>query len=735
MNSDILLEIALATIKRRWRLLLLLCVVTFPIAVFIMRSMDFRYTAQIRLFALPQSSQSLLDSQASLLGGSTERTALLSGQDALVHSTRIFEAVQEVDPELRKKAMLAVGNTEMLKMLLGQFQEFMFGKEYVQTRQKWKDLEFSSFKKKISVDVDLDALSISLKYKHKNPQVALLAVKKASDALQIVNTEISRNQAAKKVEFLARKIADSRAENDRISDQITAFIRKNKVSSDPRMVEPRYKGFTAANDLVTTARLEIEQRQVALDEARKVSARLQSEIKQGLVTDREGHLKSLTDDLRQYEQGLAKLSNVDSKIRDAVKKQINNVRSKIAKEFSGSSSKMDVTSLQTLLATNEASILEQESALRGAEKQLEFGGVQFKKYERQLSDLPELSASLAKMTLVQTQQRKVLELLTQRFLEAQIESDTKLEQFYVTEEPMLNDTDKLGKFPILLSMIVGILLVMIGGIVFLDLRRGVILSKLQLARFQTPHFLGTIAYEPGLRKRKAHTVVNEIGIGFRIFHGLKKYTSDSHELRKNKVIAVTSKGAGVGKTVTALGIATANQVSGGKTLVIDADYLARNRALRNQVGETVNVIRNRHELLQNAGAVTNIASGQKKQKLTLWSLADEFHNEDDVGQFLIQDFGPLLERLRDLYDCIVIDCAPCFISSMLLIYEKADINILCFAEGKSTLSDVTQVTEVVGSSGKGEAKILSVLTMTRLKANSIAPRGTDGFYYRTTKAA
>ena len=738
MNSDTLLEIIFATVRRRWKLLVLLCAIAYPISIFALRSIEFPYTAQIRLFALPQSSQNLLDGPSAMLfgGGSTDRTALLSGQDALVHSTRIFDAVRTIDLELQKKvAPNTQQQTQTIGLLILKFQEYIFGKEYVETRQRWRDREFNSFKQRISVDVDLDSISISLKYKHRNPQMALVAVKKAADELQVVNTEISKKQATKKVQFLAAKIAESRKENDAISDQITAFVRKNKVSNDPRTVEPTYRGLSDASEMVTTAKLEIAQREQALEEARKVSARLQMEIKQGLMNDREGHLKSLTDDLRQYEQGMSKLPiRSQSPIRSAVKKQISAVRAKIAQEFSGGNSKMDVASLQTLLTTNEASILEQESVLRSAKKQLEFGGEQFKKFERKLSDLPELSANLAKLTLVQTQQRKLLELLTQRFLEAQIESDTKLAQFYVTEEPMLSDTDKLGKLPILISLLFCSTAVLIAIVVFLDIRRGIILTKTQLTHFQIPHFIGSVAYERGLKRRKVHSVIMEIGIGFRVFHALKKYLADSNDHKHHcKIIAVTSKSARVGKTVTSLGIATAMQQSGSKTIIIDADYLAKERALRNQGSDGLNLVRSRKELL--ATQIARNTINQKRQKLTLWSLVDEFHTEEAITQFLLEEFSASLAKLQEVYDCIVIDCAPCFVSSMLLIYEKADINILCFAEGVSTLGDVAHATEVVEPSCKEGAKILSVLTMTHLKSNAVTPKGSDGFYYRNVKAA
>lgn len=738
MTSDTLLEIAFATIKRRWRLLVALCLASYPFTIVALRAIDFPYTAQIRLFALPQASQSPFDgpSTALLLGGGSgsDRNVTLSGQDALVHSTRIFDAVRKIDPDLQRTPAAKETPRKSLGPIIGKLQEIIFGKEYVQTRQRWKDREFGNFKQRISVEVDQDSVSISLKYKHQNPKLALASVKIAADELQAVNMEISKNQAAKKVDFLASKIADARVANDRIGEEITAFIRKNKISNDPRTIEPRYRGLSEASELVNGARLEIVQRETALNEAKKVSTFLQTEIKRGLMNDREGRLKNLTMELRRYEQGMATLPMTgQNATRAAVKRQIGSVRAKISEEFNSNGTKLDVSNLQSLLATNEASILEQEAALRAAQKQLEFGGAQFKKFERQLSDLPELSADLAKLTLVQTQQRKILEHLMQRFLEAQIEADTKLDQFYITEEPTLIDGDKYGKLPLLLALIALITIALVAVLVLIDLQRGVILTKHQLTKFKIPQYIGSIAFEATLRRRKAYAVVNESGIGFRIFHALKKYSGETIDGRKSRVIAVTSKNAKVGKTVTSLGIAAAAQSTGIRTIIIDADYLATDRAMKNQCSEGIMLVRTRDEIFKYNASISNI--NQKRQRLTVWSIGDEFLTESDVTQFFLHDFAETLNKLKQIYDCIVIDCAPCFLSLMLSIYEKADINLLCFAEGTSTLADVTHVSEVVEPACKEGAKIFSILTLARLKSNSVAPVGSDGIYYKTIRAA
>jgi Mrp family chromosome partitioning ATPase len=226
--------------------------------------------------------------------------------------------------------------------------------------------------------------------------------------------------------------------------------------------------------------------------------------------------------------------------------------------------------------------------------------------------------------------------------------------------------------------------------------------------------------------------VTESGLGFRVAHAIKKFLVNENRTGQANVVAVTSKGAKVGKTVITVGIASAAQVGGARVLLIDADYLAKERALRVQFSEGINDLQSGSQVRELASSFSAL---QKRQKINVWTLANEFMDESALTSFLVNDFGKVLEELRFSFDLIVVDCAPCFISSMLLIYEQADVNILCFAEGYSTLQDVEQLTEVVLPATKNGSAVFSVLTMAQLKNNVVSPRGSDGVYYRTVRAA
>jgi chromosome partitioning protein len=391
---------------------------------------------------------------------------------------------------------------------------------------------------------------------------------------------------------------------------------------------------------------------------------------------------------------------------------------------------MEVANLQALLGANQTNMVEQEAGLRAARKQLEFAEREARKFERQLSVLPELSADLSKLTLVQNQQRKVLEVLTQRYLEAQIEADTKMDQFYVTEIPTLIDSEKLGKLPILLSVIGLVTIAVIAGIVIVDAIRGVVLTKQQLMKFQVPQYAGSIPYASELRGHRMDAVVNEIGVGFRVSHFIRRGLFERDDGAKGKIVAVTSRTSRVGKTVTSLGIATAIHNNRRKTLLIDVDYLARDRALRNQLSDLSHLISSVADLKQTL-STTQVG----KRKLTVWSIADEFKTEDEIYNFLNGEFQEILSAVKDQYECIIVDCAPSFIQAMILIYERADAIVICSAEGVSTVNDVVTAVENIGASAKDGAKIYSVLTIARLRSNASSPRSYDKEYYKTNRAA
>lgn len=733
MNQETLIEIGMATIRRRWPQLLLLCAITYALAVLIVRNTAFPYTAQMRMYAVPQASQTIFDGQASsLMGmGNTERTMFLSSQDSLLRSNRIFSEVQSADPELR--AMRPDSSTKDLWSMVGEMQKFFFGEEYVKNRQKWKNREIALFKQRISSEVDLDSGSIAVRYKNSDPEVAMQAVRAAAAALQELNTEIAKSQDLKKIEFLRSKIEQSQMEVEELSNEITSFVRKHKFSSDPRIVDPTYKGFADSLDLLGQLRLEISQRSVSLEESKRISKSIRAELKKDVVSDRDGKLGALTNELRQYELALSKTPEASRPSTHAkLKREIALMRNKIGQEFSSGTSTLDGATIRSLLSANEAAINEQEVALRALERKLPLVEEQKRVFEKKLSKFPELNAKLSKLTSSEAKHRKVLDSLTQRYLEAQINFDTKNEQLYITEEPTLTDTDKLGKLPILCGFFVVMTILSISILLGFDLLRGVLLTKQQLLKRQVPQYIGSVPFEPKLRMRRPYSVVTETGLGFRLAHSVKRIAFESAPNKGPKVIAVSSKSAQVGKTVTAIGIAVSMHSRGLKTLIIDADYLAQDRSIARQLSDVGTHISNIGDLLNSSGSTVHPIKGKQ---MAIWSLVSMFSSEELLVQYLMTDFPQAIEKLKGIFECIVIDTAPCFISSMLLIYEQADLNILCFAEGKSTDSDVEAAMEIVGPSCKDGAKILSALTIARLKSNATAPQSSDSIYYRSNRTA
>ncbi len=736
MITDYTLNIAKSSLKLRWRIILLLCVLSYPFAIFILRNIEVDYLAQAKIFALPQTSKnSLLGSSSTLFAAenSIDRSVFLSGQEVLIKSGDVFNAVKKVDPDLNPARAGSLKSKSKISQYYGELQELVFGSEYVRTRQKWKKPELEAFKNRIKLEVDMEVASMTLSYRHKTPEVAISAVKAAYEALQQVNSEFLSKQAAKKAELLLLKIDETRQALDKSNEEIATFIRKNKISNDPRTVEPRYKGFAVASEMITKATLDIEQTKIAIRESRKVAARLKDDLKDGLLEDREGRLTKLTSDLRRYEEVLSNSRSIASNdVSSNLKRQLSDVRNKIKQELSTRANMLDRSSLTGLLSTTEGNILAQEATLQAAIQQQEFARIEMSKYEKEIADLPGLGAKLGKLTLVQAQERKILEQLTQRYLEAQIERDTKFAQLYITEEPMLNDTVKIGKLPILIASLALLTAIALIAVAVMDLFKGTILDRHQLSQYQRPLFLGAIPYSTDIKNRKAYTVAMENGLGFRVAHALKRRVLDI----KNgtcPVIAVTSHAAKVGKTVTVVGIATAMRARGIRPLVIDADYLAKDRSLSDYVPSNSNQFISLAELRGKIQGETS--QSDHRQKLTVFSLSKEFHSDEDIHEFLSNSMQTLITKLRNHFDCIIIDCAPAFVPTMLFVYEQADAIVLSFPEGRATENDVANLVEIIEPSCKESCKLYSTLTMTRLRENLIAPSDSDGNYYRVSKLA
>lgn len=736
MITDYTLNIAKSSLKLRWRIILLLCALSYPFAIFILRNIDVDYLAQAKIFALPQTSKnSLLGSSPALFAAenSIDRSVFLSGQEVLIKSGDVFNAVKKVDPDLNPAHAGSLKYKSKITQYYGELQELVFGSDYVRTRQKWKKPELEAFKNRIKLEVDMEVASMTLSYRHKKPEVAINAVKAAYEALQQVNSEFLSKQAAKKAELLLLKIDETRQALDKSNEEIATFIRKNKISNDPRTVEPRYKGFALASEMITKATLDIEQTKIAIRESRKVASRLKDDLKDGLIEDREGRLTKLTSDLRRYEEVLSNSRSIaENDVSSNLKRQLSDVRNKIKQELSTRANMLDRSSLTGLLSTTEGNILAQEATLQAAIQQQEFARIEMSKYEKEIADLPGLGAKLGKLTLVQAQERKILEQLTQRYLEAQIERDTKFAQLYITEEPMLNDTVKIGKLPILIASLALLTTITLIAVAVMDIFKGTILDRHQLSQYQRPLFLGAIPYSTDIKNRKAYTVAMENGLGFRVAHALKRRVLDI----KNgtcPIIAVTSHAAKVGKTVTVVGIATAMRARGIRPLVIDADYVAKDRSLSDYIPSNSNHFISLAEL---RGKIQGeISQSDQRQKLTVFSVSKEFNRDEDIHEFLSNNMQPLITKLKNHFDCIIIDCAPAFVPTMLLVYEQADAIVLSFPEGRATEKDVANLVEIIEPSCKESCKLYSTLTMTKLRDNLIAPSDSDGNYYRVSKLA
>jgi polysaccharide biosynthesis transport protein len=138
-------------------------------------------------------------------------------------------------------------------------------------------------------------------------------------------------------------------------------------------------------------------------------------------------------------------------------------------------------------------------------------------------------------------------------------------------------------------------------------------------------------------------------------------------LSKHAVIMVSSATEGEGKTLLATQLAAGLARSGKKTLILDCDF--RKPGGHQQVGVAA------------GPGVSEILSGEVELAATLQSIPDTDAHIVTAGQVNAQvikalsngKFAALLQRLRQDFDCIIIDSAPTLIvSDGLLIGKLAD---------------------------------------------------------------
>ncbi|WP_291202586.1 GNVR domain-containing protein [Hyphomonas sp.] len=140
---------------------------------------------------------------------------------------------------------------------------------------------------------------------------------------------------------------------------------------------------------------------------------------------------------------------------------------------------------------------------------------------------------------------------------------------------------------------------------------------------------------------------------------------------ETKTVAVCSSLPDEGKTSLTLALGRMSAMSGSRTLVIDGDF--RRRQLTETAGLKPDIGFVEH--LFGAGQLSDAIVKDRKTMLDILPLAQNGHTPHDV--FGTRAFDDLLERLRSMYDLILIDTGPLLLmAEARVVAGKADKTIL-----------------------------------------------------------
>ncbi len=173
-----------------------------------------------------------------------------------------------------------------------------------------------------------------------------------------------------------------------------------------------------------------------------------------------------------------------------------------------------------------------------------------------------------------------------------------------------------------------------------------------------------------------------------------------------RTVAVTSPGAGAGKTVVAANLAAATAASGTPTMLVDGDLLSSTSAEALGLVAGVNALPHVLAGADVGAAVTGVRVGGGTvdylgaRGLEPWSGA---RPELTVGTV-----RALFAGVADGYDAVVLDCPPLLaVGDALSLCAAADGTVLVVRVGTTTLSATMRSIRLLESAG---AKILGIIT-------------------------
>lgn len=718
------IEFARDILRVRAKRAIIACSIALLFIVVVVRKLTPSYRASVRIFVSLPSSTSMdgLPSGMAGLFQDRERASLILAQEKLVTSYPIYSAVQK---RLGKRNTTS-NESAAPNFLVSLVKIALLGDEFVNV-QKLYDVEYEMFASNIFFNTDIQGSNFSVGYKGRDPSLTLETAEYIADALIKLNMQIDSERNKKLTEFLSEKVSDANAELRRANAQVAEFIRKHNFPRQERLVEEKYRGYLQTQQNIAVAEQKLVQSKVKLDQSKSLVEKLNKELRSNFETSNEPRLRALLGEISKLES--AKLNRQRgvqmTEAEASLDARLRRLRTELSRELGQTPQIVDTQSLSTALDRAIAMMQESEAETRGVKAMHEQLKRQGRDYAQELSRFPELEAELGNLLFTQNQFAKVHQALTENYLSALTRTDVEFSKLVVLQKPMLSA--KLlssGKLRLLIVLSVMAVFVICGVIVWINYLQETIVNPTQMSRFEHPQFLGVFPHLQRLRPQDGFDrLLKELHIA-RLGFKISRIVPGSHN-----VFQVVSEIAGSGKTTTAVGLSAVLAGIGKSVLLIDADYRARHRNLKQYFVR-------RHSRFLPVKDVETVQAElpQLKEKglagkVVVTQVFSRHPSEQQAVHFYESEFHKLIEALRGHFDYVILDSGPMFLVEALLLVERVDTVILCVPEGRMTAQGFAECVHTIDSHRRESAKVISILT------NAKPPRSDSyGYqYYLTTR--
>ena len=571
-------------------------------------------------------------------------------------------------------------------------------------------------------------------------EAALIANIYAEEYVQRTK-EINRKQVTASREFLEDQIEKRKSDLDGLENEVKEYMsREGAVALDEASAS-----FIAQIALLEAsldeARIQRSMREASLNSlerelegimpnlANRLASGVQEELTQARLAvaelqRRREEIYIRNPALRDDSSGGGKLQNDVQELNARIaqmRERIQTLSQQYAKEAlsvggdaADPSSALSYANQIKLQITQEQNELSQVRARESALEQ------RLAEYDEKLKNIPEQSIELAQLERARQASEQLNIRLIEQLQEAVLAEEAEvgyaeiIRPALVPEEPVGSGAAQ--------NLIVGALLGLILGI-------GAALARQRLdTRIYTPddlqerrmNLLGTV---PDMRPmienqfgKESKVALGEREVSATLAPLLNPFSPTSEAYRRlytslqfstpDKVIQtvlITSAEAGVGKSTTAINLATTAAKAGRRTLIIDADL--RRPALYDYLG------------LRPSVGLETLLRGRGAADLEMERFATDIDNiyviaarepADSPAELLgSRDMRMLVERLRELFDIIVFDSPPVLAATdATLLSTQCDATILVVGSGATDADALEQVVDELKSVGANVAGVM-----------------------------